>query len=115
MANNMLTQSYSDLVTRVRAYENLINRGRILKRILPICKIEKEIARVKQEEITLQEKMNRAQQKAILAQQEKDNIRKDDAKLKRKIKTKQKRVKRLVKSAEKETKQGATAPCNRSF
>lgn len=99
MANNMLTQSYSDLVTRVRAYENLINRGRFLRYFLKTGKVEKEIERVKVEEISLQELISRAQGKAAEEQQKKVELRKEDAKLSRKTKNKVKKVQKLISKA----------------
>jgi len=96
MANNMLTRAFSNIECRLRAYENLINRGFFIKRILPLRKIQAEVQRIKMEDITLQEEINRSQQLAFQKQVEKQKMRADDAKTKRAVKLKQKRVKRMA-------------------
>jgi len=99
MANNMLTKAFSNIECRLRAYENKINSGIILKRILPLRKIEAEVQRIKAEDVTLQEQINRAQQMAFEQQAKKVKVRNEDAKAKKVVKQKQKQVQKLVKNA----------------
>ena len=68
MANNMLTNAYSDIAVRFRAYENLFHRQFITKRIIKLEDLEIEVARVNKEEITLKQAIDKAKEEAILKQ-----------------------------------------------
>lgn len=97
MANNMLTNAYSEIAVRIRAYENLIHRGFITKRFIKLDDVESEIARVNQEEITLKQAIDNAKQEAVQTQQKKNKAKMESKQVKKKIKQKKAQLNKILK------------------
>ena len=100
-ANNVLTDATSEMLLRIRAYENKINNSWILTRWLSQAKIVREMKRVDDMEGMINQTQADREERAKVQQQIIDSKAKRDKATKKRLDQQEKKVMREAKKHEK--------------